>query len=240
MRSKIYPQSSRSNSHSSAPVPLPPPSAGLTLKHVAIGRGIQNYTCGTNATAAPTPIGAVADLFNATCVAATYPELLDVMPSTALQFNSSTRANTTTTKTLSPMNLAVSGHHFFTNTTTPYFNLNADSSLQLGQIPTSKINTTAAPTSAMKGPNGQGNGAVAWLKLTARSGATGGLQEVYRINTAGGNPPTTCAGIEKSTFSVQYASEYVLPPSMNELLLKWIQHANILQILVLLKIDNEN
>lgn len=46
-----------------------------------------------------------------------------------------------------------------------------------------------------------------WLKLTARSGATGNLEEVYRVNTAGGNPPATCAGMP-ATFEVQYAAEY--------------------------------
>ncbi|CRK36479.1 hypothetical protein BN1708_020001, partial [Verticillium longisporum] len=35
-----------------APEPLPPVSEGLTLKHVAVGRGTQNYTCDVgNATA---------------------------------------------------------------------------------------------------------------------------------------------------------------------------------------------
>ncbi len=51
------------------------------------------------------------------------------------------------------------------------------------------------------------------VRLTGRdgaSGATGNLQEVYRINTAGGNPPATCEGM-KSTFEVQYAAEYVFP-----------------------------
>lgn len=179
---------------------------------MAIGRGIQNYTCGTNSSAAPTSVGAVADLFNATCVAATYPEILDIMPSTALQFDYVPKVNTTMAKTLAPMNLALSGHHFFTNTTTPYFNLDA-SAIQIGQIAASKTNTTSAPASAMKGLNNVGNGAVAWLKLTARDGATGNLQEAYRVNTAGGSPPLTCAGIESSAFSVEYASEYVLHPS---------------------------
>lgn len=104
------------------------------------------------------------------------------------------------------MNLALTGHHFFANLTTPYFNLDA-SELQLGQVPTSKINTTNAPTTAMKGLNDVGNGAVAWLKLSARDGATGNLQEVYRLNTAGGSPPATCAGIESTSFEVEYSAE---------------------------------
>ncbi len=46
--------------------------------------------------------------------------------------------------------------------------------------------------------------------MLTREGATGNLQEVYRVNTAGWNPPATCAGM-KSTFEVQYAAEYVSP-----------------------------
>ncbi|RYP18589.1 hypothetical protein DL765_003874 [Monosporascus sp. GIB2] len=46
-----------------APTPLGGPAAGLVLKHVAIGRGTQNYTCDTtNSTAVPAPAGAVATL----------------------------------------------------------------------------------------------------------------------------------------------------------------------------------
>jgi uncharacterized protein DUF3455 len=40
-------------------------SPGLSLKHVALGRGTQNYTCSnTNSTAVPTAIGEVATLFD--------------------------------------------------------------------------------------------------------------------------------------------------------------------------------
>lgn len=186
-----------------SPTPLPPPSAGLTLKHVAIGRGTQNYTCTTgNETAAPAAIGAVATLYNASCIASTYPDLLSVLPDVALQFNLTSPDQTS----LAPSNLAISGHHFFTNTTTPFFNLNTEA-LDLGTVPCAKNNSIAAPTVAAKGQGGVGNGAVTWLKLVARDGATGGLEEVYRVNTAGGNPPATCAGMP-ATFEVQYSAEY--------------------------------
>jgi len=186
-----------------SPTPLPGPSAGLTLKHVAIGRGTQNYTCDTtNATAIPVSIGAVATLYNATCVASTYPDLLTALPNVALQFNL-TNADQAS---LSPSNLAISGHHFFANMTTPLFNLDSTAA-QLGVVPCSKNNTVTAPANSPKGQDNQGFGSVAWLKLLARDGATGNLQEVYRVNTAGGNPPATCAGMP-ATFEVQYSSEY--------------------------------
>jgi hypothetical protein len=79
--------------------------------------------------------------------------------------------------------------------------------MQLGTIPAAKLNATPAPPTASKGQGGVGNGAVPWLKLVAVAGATGGLQEVYRLNTAGGAAPATCAG-QASSFEIQYAAEY--------------------------------
>lgn len=59
----------------------------------------------------------------------------------------------------------------------------------------------------MKGPGDNGEGAVPWLKLTAQDPKGQILQEVYRVNTAGGSPPTSCQGMA-ATFEVQYAAEY--------------------------------
>jgi len=186
-----------------SPTALPGVSAGLKLKHVAIGRGTQNYTCDTtNSTTAPVSIGAVATLYNATCIASTYPDLLAMLPGVALQFNLTSADQAS----LSPSNLAISGHHFFSNTTTPSFNLDT-TAMSLGIAPCSKNNSVNAPTTAVVGQNDVGYGAVAWLKLLTRVGATGNLEEIYRINTAGGNPPKDCTGMPP-TFEIQYAAEY--------------------------------
>ncbi|KIN01665.1 hypothetical protein OIDMADRAFT_18602 [Oidiodendron maius Zn] len=185
-----------------SPTALPPPSAGLTLKHVAIGRGTQNYTCGTDGTAAPTAVGAMATLYNASCVAAAYPDVLAMLPRVALQFN----LTGTNQATLSPSNLQISGHHFFANLTTPFFNLDT-ATMNLGTAPSAKNNTVPAPADAPVGQYGVGFGAVPWLKLLTIDGATGNLEEIYRVNTAGGSPPKTCAGMP-SAFEVQYSAEY--------------------------------
>lgn len=63
-----------------------------------------------------------------------------------------------------------------------------------------------APAASVVGQSNQGFGAVAWLKLVTKAAATGNLQEVYRVNTAGGKPPATCAG-SAATLEVQYATE---------------------------------
>ena len=78
--------------------------------------------------------------------------------------------------------------------------------MDLGFAPCVKNNSEAAPAGAAVGQDNEGFGAVAWLKLLIRDRATGNLKEVYRVNTAGGKLPTTCAGMT-ATFEVEYAAE---------------------------------
>lgn len=186
-----------------SPTSLPAVSSGLQLKHVAIGRGTQNYSCSaSNTTAPPVALGAVATLYNASCIASTYPDLLALLPGVSLTFNTSSTAS----KQAAPPSLIISGQHYFSNGTTPAFDLNTATE-NLGFAPCMKNSSVAAPSGAIKGQGGVGNGAVPWLKLTTRMGATGNLEEVYRVNTAGGQPPANCVGMP-STFEVQYAAEY--------------------------------
>lgn len=185
--------------------PLPPVTPGLTLKHVAIGRGTQNYSCDiSNSTAVPEARGALATLFNVSCIAATYPDLAKMLGKVSLNFN---LTQSEASQKLTPSNLAVSGSHYFTNVTNtlvPFFDLDTTQNLKLGGIPCSKDAGVPAPADAPKGQ--QGENAVQWLKLKARPGATGGLQEVYRVETIGGSAPTSCKGMP-AHFEVQYATQ---------------------------------
>ncbi|WPH03507.1 Hypothetical protein R9X50_00638700 [Acrodontium crateriforme] len=184
--------------------PLPAPADGLTLSHVAIGRGTQNYTCDlSNATAVPAPVGALATLFNVTCLAASAPDLLSILPSIALELPVPSSSDVQ-----DPINQDMSGHHYFIDLTTAFFNM--DTSLhQYGSGAFKKVNAVPAPATAPKGQYGRGDGAVAWLKLDAKNDKDQIFQQVYRLNTAGGNPPKTCKG-QKAAFEVQYAAEYWL------------------------------
>jgi hypothetical protein len=167
---------------------------------------LQNYTCaGASAQYTPVSIGAIASLYNASCIAANYPDLLSMLPALALEFAAPPQPS----EVLAPSNIDLCGHHYFATNTTPVFNLNVspDPAEQLGNVVAKKVANSTAPANAMKGVNGQGNGAVPWLYLTATNETQGDVKAVYRINTAGGSPPKTC---ENSTaeFSVQYAAEY--------------------------------
>ncbi len=63
-----------------------------------------------------------------------------------------------------------------------------------------------------------GSAAVPWLKLSVvtpdaplvveQVDYRPGVKEVYRVNTAGGNAPSSCVGKVGTTFVQQYAAEY--------------------------------
>ncbi|EXJ61920.1 hypothetical protein A1O7_02351 [Cladophialophora yegresii CBS 114405] len=184
-----------------APTPLPFPP-GMVLEHVALGRGVQNYTC-PNATATPAAAGAVAKFYNVSCIAADWPDLLAPISNLALENSRPAEP----ALVLEPSNLQLSAHHFFSNTTTPVFAFDATTSPDLGTIFSAKGNSSDAPATALAGVDGSGNGAVPWLYLTTRPTTTGATKAVYRLNTAGGQPPETCADMP-ATFSVEYSAVY--------------------------------
>ncbi|OCT49952.1 malate dehydrogenase [Cladophialophora carrionii] len=184
-----------------APTPLPFPP-GLVLEHVALGRGVQNYTC-DNATATPAAAGAVAKFYNVSCIAADYPDLLTPITNLALE----NPLPAEPALVLKPSDLELSAHHFFSNTTTPVFAFDVEGGPDLGTVFTQRGNSSDAPATALAGPGGDGNGAVDWLYLTTRSTTTGKTQAVYRLDTAGGQPPETCADMG-AEFSVEYSAVY--------------------------------
>jgi Protein of unknown function (DUF3455) len=128
-----------------------------------------------------------------------------MLPSLALQFPIPPSSGSS----LAPSNIALSGHHYFATNTTPVFNLNAseDPAQKLGNFVGHKTANSTAPANATKGENGVGDGAVAWLYLSTTNATEGDVRAVYRVNTAGGNPPKTCES-SAAVFSVQYAAEY--------------------------------
>jgi hypothetical protein len=94
---------------------MTPPSADLSLVLIALGRGTQNYTCATP-TSKPTAIGAVADLFNASC---------SVAGGSLGQIEDDTTSI---------------GSHFFFDNTTPEFDV-----VGLGNTLTKKTENMTAP-----------------------------------------------------------------------------------------------
>jgi hypothetical protein len=97
---------------------LPAPTGDLVL--IAHGQGTQNYTC-ASAAATPSSIGAVAQLFNASCVLSSNP--------------------TVGTAALGSIQEAASiGAHFFVDNTTPDFDI-----FSLGNTVAKKVDDVPAP-----------------------------------------------------------------------------------------------
>ncbi|KAH7418733.1 hypothetical protein BKA64DRAFT_655089 [Cadophora sp. MPI-SDFR-AT-0126] len=186
-------------------IPMPPiksgssrlPSPIMTLAHIAVGRGIQNYTC-TGPGAAPVAIGAVATLYDATSLAYFSENCLHQVPPRAVYLP---LPPPTFTHTSQLGFLSFLGHHFFDAAGTPVFDLSAKKSILFAE----KKASIKAPLGANKGP--AKTGAVDWLFLTDKGGkyTSIGLSQVYRVVTAGGIGPT-CLGTGVET--VEYAAEY--------------------------------
>ena len=141
------------------------------------GRGTQNYTCDTaNPTSTPTAVGAVANLYDAGCIASKYNFLASFMPTIALQFP---QPKSDSGDDLLGMNLL--GHHYFKDPKTPYFDLGSNG--HVTPIPGTKV---AAPKGAPAGQNGQGDGAVPWLCLSPKADAQSqnSFQDVFRVNVS--------------------------------------------------------
>lgn len=166
---------------------------------VAIGRGIQNYTC-TAVGAAPVAIGAIATLFDATALASSDPTALNALTAASVM---TPPGRNNCFELPASAKLAKSGTHFFTADGTPNFVLTSKKSIQA-----KKNDFIAAPASAAKGPTN--TGAVDWLQLVSKPApyVSVGLSTVYRVETAGGMQTPTCATV--GTLSVQYAAQYWL------------------------------
>ncbi|KAL4926011.1 DUF3455 domain-containing protein [Aspergillus undulatus] len=186
---------------------LPPPSTGLTLNTITIGRGTQNYTCATSdSSSKPIAAGATANLFDASCLAALgtggtgdllhlVPDVLKPVPLSTTDLVSNILSR------ISGQNLEI-GKHYFTAQGVPFFDLRRSAGLISGDRWIAAQKEAEAPAGVKPGYGLKGD--VAWLKL---KGVEGGLKEVYRVHTAGGSPPATCEGMDE-VFTVDYTSEY--------------------------------
>ncbi len=95
------------------------------------------------------------------------------------------------------------GHHFFSGGS-PVFALDQLATPSPLTI-VGKLNETDAPRASCPGTKAEG--AIKWLLLKDTKGVSqGGIDTVYRIETAGGNKPSTCKG-QKKAFEVKYSAQ---------------------------------
>jgi Protein of unknown function (DUF3455) len=169
-----------------APTPLSAPASGAKVILVAIGKGTQNYSCAdSNPTTVPSAVGALANLYNASCLAAASQSYLNTVTQWANQVSSSALAG-----------LPTVGQHYFVDTTTPTFGINS-----VGTTECKKGGTSDAPTNS--------DNDVPWLYLTSQTtGTTDKVTTVYRVETQGGSAPATCSGVTPGVFTVPYTAQY--------------------------------
>ncbi|KAH8879059.1 hypothetical protein GQ53DRAFT_672855 [Thozetella sp. PMI_491] len=207
---------------------LPSPPTNVTVKRIAVGHGIQNYTCASaNATGAVPSKGALAVLYDVTPL---YPGT----PNTGLdQATWDSLSATVLFGQNIPLNLSPNalpeaeysadvanpfpaaadlsinglptlpflGHHFFDKDGIPTFDLSAADLL----ASVARLNGANAPTDA--NPGIIGTGAVPWLQLKDNTGVSRGLQYVYRVVTAGG-VAQACSVAGEGSGSVPYTAFY--------------------------------
>ncbi|KAF7717151.1 Uncharacterized protein PECH_003999 [Penicillium ucsense] len=176
-----------------------PDQDGVSPMYVALGRGTQNYSCADSTSQSkPVLVGAVANLYNATCLAADFPDLVHLLPDIAYKIT----LPTDNRAAFPPANLGLMGHHYFVGSV-PTFNLDTTPTKQFGIARTKKEDSIKAPANAVKGEHG----AVAWLYLSTIENTVGDYKRVYRVDTASGNAPSTCEGLP-AAFEIQYSANY--------------------------------
>ncbi|KAI1073342.1 hypothetical protein LB507_011621 [Fusarium sp. FIESC RH6] len=197
---------------------LSAPPRGQTLKHIALGFGIQNYSC-ADAGGKPTATGALAVLYDVTDL---YPGQ-DGSSLTAQEWSSLPAAVLDTEKVPlnrngdggalpnSPFpkrqslkvkslhrNISYLGRHFFNGAGVPTFDLDKANQLLVAK----KIEGIKAPSSAPVGP--EGTGAVDWLYL-GDAGGSQGVSRVYRVLTAGGaSHGCNVKGMDSTSYTALY------------------------------------
>ncbi|KAI0179431.1 hypothetical protein GGR52DRAFT_306608 [Hypoxylon sp. FL1284] len=208
------------------------PPENATLKHILVGHGIQNYTCGAAGSKAAA-IGALAVVWEITDlypgmspsslsaadfadlpskVLRTTPMPLNMAPATG---NSSSAATWTRGAVVAapfpaPADLAIRDvaapvrfvGHHFFDATNTP---TFDLSAAGERFSGKKDGDVAAPPGSDPGVD-PATGAADWLRLGDKGGSTGGVQLVFRVRTAGGNAePCGAAGEAQS---IPYAAQY--------------------------------
>jgi hypothetical protein len=151
------------------------------------------------------PIGAVATLYDVTALSFLSPNTASQIPSIAALQDLTTSLIPSTPLSIPGLgSFPILGFHFFASNGTPVFDLST-----VGEkLFCKKLADIKAPANASVGI--EGTGAVDWLALTDVVGmGSVGLKEVFRVDTAGGNPPKSCAAYgEGQVISVPYSAGY--------------------------------
>jgi len=166
------------------------------LTSLVLGVGVQNYTCSTAGTYKS--IGAVASLYDLACISQS-PEF-DNMQDLAFEL-----WNASPTDGKPPKSSSFMGNHFFITSPSgiglsPVWDYRAGAAKGNPNafVLAAKVADVAAPTSSKD---------VDWLQLKSVSGSL--ATQIYRTDTRGGSPPTSCKP-GSAPISLKYVAKYWL------------------------------
>ncbi|KAJ7116883.1 hypothetical protein C8R44DRAFT_738755 [Mycena epipterygia] len=172
---------------------------------VALGVGIQNYTC-SSTTLKYTSTGAVASLFDISCLDTT-PAFTSVQTAAFTTWSAApagTSANTVGAKVGAP---ALLGYHYFVPSPTgtaispkwDFTSTGAFAGNATAFVIGSKVGDVAAPADSATN--------VDWLALNNLQGSL--AAQIFRVDTVNGQPPTSCVA-GTADISVKYTAKYFL------------------------------
>jgi len=159
--------------------------AGQAPEYIALGVGTQNYTC--SAAGAWVSAGALADMYDVSCIAHASPTILDKLPSFALSLESKLPASVIASidKLIDHPPFELGVHYFIPAASgtglSPKWDFASSQGNPDDYVVAAKVGDLPAPT---------GTGDVDWLELSGKSGDL--ANTVFRINTAGGTASGSC------------------------------------------------
>ncbi|KAI7185097.1 hypothetical protein D0869_00215 [Hortaea werneckii] len=174
-----------------------PSNTNITLRYVALGVGVQNYTCnGTSYVQTQSSDGALATLYDATAYLASNPSAISSLSIERLEaYEASHHCEESSNREPQLPNL---GEHFFTSDMVPTFDLFETEPQR--KLSAAKIQAVEAPV-----PD-----TVSWLYLVdCEDGTSEGLEAAYRVETAKGVAPSSCNSEETgSQVAIAYTAQY--------------------------------
>lgn len=177
---------------------------------IGLAFGVQNYTCSVNNNFTST--GAVAELYDISCLYQYAPNLANTIHEhlydawTSLSPEITVQEAAAVVDALITPDIFLADHYFIPSPSgtgiSPVWDLRRSKRFQ-GNENAFMLAASVASVVAPDDPSHNVN----WLRLREVSGEA--ADEVYRIDTVGGQPPTSCAHGQDKDISIRYTSQYV-------------------------------
>jgi hypothetical protein len=177
---------------------------------IGVAFGVQNYTCSVNNNF--TSAGAVAELYDISCLYQYVPNLANSIQEhlydawTSLSPEITVQQVAAAADAILTPNIFLADHYFVPNPSgtgiSPVWDFRRSKKFQ-GNQNAFLLGASVASVAAPEGPSHNIN----WLRIRKVAGEA--ADEVYRIDTVGGPPPTSCTHGQDKDISVKYTSLYV-------------------------------